>query len=428
MHNVEPILGKELPPHLLTTLRQSGDLAKQMGVVVCMVGGSVRDLLLGRPILDVDLVVEGNGIAFARTLGRQTQSPVKAHKRFGTATVTFQDTFKIDVATARTESYGSPAALPKVKPSSIDLDLARRDFTINTLAVRLNPEHFGQLIDNHGGLRDLESRTIRVLHDQSFVDDPTRVWRAIRFEQRFGFRLSQRTHKLIHGARERKIFSPLSNTRLFEEIVHTLSEKHPRKALARLAQFNVLGVIHPTLTWSPSLTALLRSIEQTLAWFKQDDAGAKPTKWVVYFMALMDALPQGAVAQTLKQFPLPAIQRKKIQACHTQSGSLLRRLASRSLHYPSSIYHLLVGLPDDTLLFLRAKSASFSAKQHISAFLRTYQHVEPSVTGDHLKALGLHPGPAYRRILDQLRDARLNGTIKTEAEEHGLARKLAKMS
>ncbi|MGH7207545.1 MAG: hypothetical protein ACREI2_15205, partial [Nitrospiraceae bacterium] len=175
-----PMLRDRLPSRVFQVLEQAGELAEQTSVSAFVVGGFVRDLLLGRPNLDLDLVIEGDGIAYAQALARAAKAELKIHDRFGTAVIVFPDGFKLDVATARTEYYEYPAALPTVERSSIRKDLYRRDFTINTLAIRLNASHFGELIDFYGGQRDLKEKTIRVLHSLSFVEDPTRVFRAVR--------------------------------------------------------------------------------------------------------------------------------------------------------------------------------------------------------------------------------------------------------
>src|SRR6185295_10740104 len=206
-------------------------LAKRTSVSVYAVGGFVRDLLLGRPNVDIDLVVEGDAIAFARAFAKENGGRAKVHERFGTAAVVFPDEFKLDVAMARTEYYKHPSALPTVQPSSIKEDLFRRDFTINALALRLNADRFGELIDFYGGQRDLKERTIRVLHSRSFIDDPTRVFRAVRFEYRFGFRLGKETLTLIRDAVELGLFHRLSGTRLLEELILLLSEENPRRII-----------------------------------------------------------------------------------------------------------------------------------------------------------------------------------------------------
>ncbi|MDZ4383153.1 MAG: CBS domain-containing protein, partial [Thermodesulfovibrionia bacterium] len=190
--NLSSTMKAKFPKEIFEILRLSGEVAKELNFSAYLVGGSVRDLLRGEANFDIDIVIEGDGIIFAQALGKKLKAKVKTHQRFGTAVV-ITDTLKFDVATARTEYYESPGALPKVEMSSIKKDLYRRDFTINTLAIKLNPENFGQLIDFFGGQRDLKEKTIKILHNLSFIEDPTRAFRAIRFSERFGFKLSKHT-------------------------------------------------------------------------------------------------------------------------------------------------------------------------------------------------------------------------------------------
>ena len=234
----------KLSAPFFSLLQTTGELAERRRVRVYAVGGFVRDLLLGIPNLDLDMAVEGNGIRFAKTLTQRFKAHVTLHERFGTATVTFADGHTFDVATARTESYASPAALPTVRPSSLREDLCRRDFTINTLAIRLNAPHFGELLDLHRGLQDLKDKTIRVLHGLSFIDDPTRVFRAIRYEQRLGFQLDRNTAVLMTEAVKMGLVHRLSPSRLSAELLHVLSEREPVRMIARLADFNLLQFIH----------------------------------------------------------------------------------------------------------------------------------------------------------------------------------------
>lgn len=423
--NLKGVLRERLPERVFAMLERAGELAERTGVSAFVVGGFVRDLLLGRPNLDLDLVIEGDGIAYARALAAEVNAVVKAHERFGTAVIVFADGFRLDVATARTEYYEYPTALPTVERSSIKKDLYRRDFTINTLAIRLNAGHFGDLIDFYGGQRDLKEKTIRVLHSLSFVEDPTRVFRAIRFEHRFGFHLGKETLTLIKGAVKMDLFHRLSGSRLMEELILLFSEDEPRKAIARLAELDLLRFIHPSLKWSPRLEALLKAVEDALDWYKLLYLERKMDGWVVYFLALMEVAPDKAVRETLKRLPLLERHAEKIRAGRFTSHILLRRLAKRPPPQPAETYHALAGLSDEFLLFLIAKTKSEAVKRQISAHLTTYQHVKPTLTGTDLKALGLKPGPIYRKILDRLLDARLNGEVKTEADERELVKKLA---
>lgn len=431
--NVRGMMKERLPARAFAVLEEAGRLADELEVSAFVVGGFVRDLLLGIANLDLDLVVEGDGIGFARALAGRKAATVKAHERFGTAVLVFPDGFKLDVATARTEYYEYPTALPTVEHSSIKKDLYRRDFTINTLAISLNARRFGELIDFYGGQRDLNEKTIRVLHSLSFVEDPTRVFRAIRFELRFGFRLGKETLSLIKGAAKMDLFHRLSGHRLLEELILLFSEEEPRKAVARLGELDLLRFIHPSLTWSARLVALLKAVEDALTWCKVASltwpARIPPThldRWVVYFMALMEVLPAKAVGETLKRLAVPARQAEKIKAGYVGANRTLRHLAKRPSPTPAETYHLLEGLSDETLLLLMAKTRSEAVKRQVSGFLTTYRHVKPSLTGADLKALGLRPGPQFKKILDRLLDARLNGEAGSEADERELVKRLVK--
>ena len=231
---------QRLSPALQGILDQAGSLAGEMGFHAYIVGGMVRDLLLGSDNFDLDIVVEGDGIRFAGCLAERLQATVKSHERFGSATITFPDRPRVDIATARTEIYERPAALPRVTPGSIRDDMRRRDFTINSLAISLMPAEFGRLLDFFHGVRDLRERHIRVLHEQSFMDDPTRIFRAVRFEARLGFRMVRSTEQLLVEALSRSILTELEDYRIAAELRLILEEPDPARSLKRLAQLGVI--------------------------------------------------------------------------------------------------------------------------------------------------------------------------------------------
>ncbi len=215
-----------------------------MGFRAFVVGGAVRDLLLGQKTFDLDIVVEGEGIPFAARLAARLQARLKSHERFGTATIIFSDGLRLDVATARTELYDRPAALPRVTPGSIRDDMYRRDFTINAMAASLMPGEFGRLIDDFRGLRDLRQRHIRVLHEKSFLDDPTRIFRAVRFETRLGFRIVRSTKKLVDEALSMHVLDGLENYRVATELRLILEEPEPAGPVRRLAQLGVFEALN----------------------------------------------------------------------------------------------------------------------------------------------------------------------------------------
>jgi tRNA nucleotidyltransferase (CCA-adding enzyme) len=429
--NIRGMLKDRLPVRVFAMLERAGEAAEHAGVSVYAVGGFVRDLLLGRPNLDIDLVIEGDGIAFARRLGKESGARVKAHERFGTAVLVFPDGFKLDVATARTEYYEFPTALPTVERSSIKKDLYRRDFTINTLAVRLNAPRFGELLDFYGAQRDLSDRTIRVLHSLSLVEDPTRVFRAVRFEQRFGFRLGKETLSLIKGAVKMDLFHRLSGARLLEELVLLLSEEEPRRSIHRLGELGLLRFIHPALKPSSRLETLLKSVDEVLDWYKLASLtwpGSRPAGkdlfWVVYLMALMEMLPLKAVNETLKRLAVPERVAAKIRAGHGAGGRLNRRLSRRTVVPTAEVYRALHGLSDETLLLVMGAARSEAVKRQVTAYLTRDRYVKPALTGRDLQAMGLKPGPLFKRILDRLLDARLNGEARSEQEERELVKQI----
>jgi tRNA nucleotidyltransferase (CCA-adding enzyme) len=415
--DVGGILRDHLPPRILKLLRDAGELAERRDCAAYVVGGVVRDLLLGIDNLDLDLVIEGDGISFARAFAKQQGGKIKAHERFGTAVVVLPDGFKLDVATARTEYYEYPTALPTVEQSSIKKDLYRRDFTINTLAVRLNPKTFGELIDFYGGQRDLKERTIRVLHSLSFVEDPTRVFRAIRFELRFGFHSSKETVALIRGAVKMELFHRLSGHRLLEELRMLFSERAPARAVRRMAELDLLQFIHPRLAWTPRLERLLTEVGEALDWYRLSYLDRPMECWLVYVMALAEVLPDRAVQELLKRFPFAEKDQVMLKAARFRTRSAARRLGTRGAVRPSEIVRLLEGLSDETVVFLLANAKLDIAKRRVSSFLTTYRHTKPATTGKELQALGVKPGPVYRTILERLMEARLDGEVKSDAEE-----------
>lgn len=422
--NVKALLRSRLPHRLTTLLEDAGQLADRCEVSLFVVGGCVRDLLLGIENLDLDLVVEGDGIDFARVLGEVLHARIKVHERFGTAILLLADGFKLDVATARTEYYEYPTALPTVEQSSIKKDLYRRDFTMNALAVRLNGKGFGDVLDFYGGQRDLNDKVIRVLHGLSFVEDPTRVFRAIRFECRFGFHLGKDTAAFIAGAVKMNLFQRLSGHRLLEELKLLLEERKPKQAIKRLADLNLLKFIYPKLNWSDRLDKLLAALEEAVDWYRLLYLDRKMEVWLAYMMGLLEMLPERAVKDVLKRFPFSDQEATRLKMARAGCHSVSRRLASQRPLKPAELYHLLSGLSDETLLLLMAKSKGETVKRQVSAFLTTYQHVKPILTGRDLKAMGLKPGPKFKHILDQLLDARLNGEVKTEAEEQQFVQRM----
>ena len=411
--NIALLLKEKFPPEIYGLLKLAGEVGDQLGINAYLVGGSVRDLLRGEENLDIDIVVEGDGISFAKTFGERLHAKVRTHERFGTAKI-ITDRLKLDVATARTEYYESPVSLPTVETSSIKKDLYRRDFTINTLAVKLNLKDFGLLIDFFGGQRDLREKTIRVIHNLSFIEDPTRAFRAVRFSERFGFKLSKHTENLIKSTIKMDLFNRLSGARLYEELLLAFNETEPVKTLKRLSEFDLLKVIHPNLAFTNELESTLQSMFETLAWFNLLFLEERPDRGALYLMALLSGLKDEERKAAIKRLSAPPKISEMIIKGMSQSKDILTRLP---LTDPVDLYHLLDGISLDTLLFLMAASKDKQKQKSISQYLIELRRIKPILKGDDLKKIGIQPGPVYSRILEELLDEKLRGRVKNREDE-----------
>ncbi|HUI66670.1 MAG TPA: CBS domain-containing protein [Nitrospirota bacterium] len=414
---IKGLIEERLPPEVCDALMTVGEVSGEAGFPVYLVGGIVRDLFLRVTNLDIDIVVEGDGITFAGMLVKRAGGRMKTHQKFGTAVVVLPNGLKLDIATARLEYYESPAALPTVELSSIKKDLYRRDFTINTLAVRLNRKRYGELIDFFGGLRDIKEKTIRVLHSLSFVEDPTRVLRAIRFEQRFDFRLSKHTQNLIKTAVNMKLFHKLTGERMYTELVLMFSEAEPVKVFKRMKDFDLLKFIHPNLKSSTETERLFGHIAETLTWFRLLYLDIRIEKWFVYFLGLLDRLKDAAVKEALERLAVPARVRDKVLQARERYRGVLYIFYKETNLQPSRVYDLLAPLQTEAILLVMAKARQDTAKKYISLYLMHLRNVKVTITGDDLRTLGIPPGPKYRKLLAKLLDAKLDGEVRTREEE-----------
>ncbi|MHB8845277.1 MAG: CBS domain-containing protein [Nitrospirota bacterium] len=425
LRNVRTMLEERVPPHVREILRSIGEVADASGFPVYLVGGIVRDLFLHVENLDIDIVVEGDGIVFAGMLVRKLGGRMKTHQKFGTAVVVLPEGLKIDIATARLEYYETPAALPTVELSSIKKDLYRRDFTINTMAVRLNRDRYGELIDFFGGLRDIKDRTIRILHNLSFVEDPTRVFRAIRFEQRFDFTIGKHTQNLIRSAVNMKLFNKLSGERIYDELVLMFSELDPLKVLRRMEELDVLKFLHPNLRFGAELERLFISIGETLTWYRLLYLEKPAERWFLYFLGLLDRMKDGAAEEALERLAVPLRIRRRVMAARTHCRDVLFEIYRNGTVPASRVYDLLHPLDIEQILLIMAKARKDPAKRAISLYLTKLRSITVLLTGDDLKKLGIPPGPRYKKILAELRDAKLDGAIATKEDELAYVKRAA---
>ncbi|MFQ5866511.1 MAG: DHHA1 domain-containing protein [bacterium] len=414
--NVTPLLKRNLPSKITSLLAKVGRIAEQKKFSIYAVGGFVRDVLLGVQNFDVDLVVEGDSISFARHLVKRLGGKVTAHKRFATAIVILPSGIKIDIASARKEFYEFPAALPTVERSSVKEDLYRRDFTINAMAVRLNPERYGELVDFFGGWRDLKERIVKVLHNRSLIEDPTRIFRAIRFEGRYGFSMDRNTERLMRDALRLQIFRRLSKERIREEIIAILSEPEPRKAILRLGKFGILKSIHPKIRLSQEMEKDLERVKAIFFKFAPHLREDTVERWIVHFLILVQKLSTREVKNLCKNFRFSREQGKRINRRREIPSEIVGKLKESELK-PSSIYRTLKGLPIEALLFIVLKARSRLVERRAYQYLTRMRKVRIHTTGDKLKKMGYKEGPIFKKILEELLWAKLDGIVKSPLSE-----------
>ena len=432
--NTSDLLEKSMDGARLELLHLLAYQASMIRMPLYLVGGVVRDILLGRAVRDFDLVVEGDSAAFAEYIVKKFGGRVLVNAKFGTATwVLNESTFKrlnvpafqlldtplsFDLVSARSETYAQPGALPTVKRSPFDDDLRRRDFTINAMAIRLDGDHFGELFDPLDGQKDLEYKLIRVLHTQSFVDDPTRILRAARYAGRYGFQLEPETRRLITGE-SRAILMQLSGERLRHEFDLMFDEKNTTAMLEQLDTLDVLKLIHPVLRpimyKSPieySLTEefsdlglpSMLSFHQTLGWIM----------WLI-------SLQVKEIEIIAKRLAFPSVLTKATLGAaklYAEFPAFVGRTDSTKTFYFDEFPLLAV-----YAVWIFA-SWDNSYKQILGAYLSEWRHMKPYTTGTDLKNLGLEPGPRFAELLHQLRAAWLDGEVNTEDGEKALLERL----
>lgn len=403
---------------VLELLRRVGAIAEERGWSVYLVGGPVRDLLLGRPVLDLDLVVEGDAIALARAIAEEQGAPMRSHEQFGTAALMLHGTDEttpgddsprhLDFVTARIEFYEHPTALPSVEAASLRHDLHRRDFTINTLAISLNPGRFGKLYDFYGGQRDLQRGLIRVLHNLSFIDDPTRLLRAARLAARLGFTIEPRTQALIADALEQGVLSRTTPQRIRHELTRTLEEAQPERAIRLLDELGILQAIHPNLRWSPALDERFQRARKR--------GLASPDTYLLLLLYDLPATELAAPGHDDEQMLwalLTGHQRQLVyglgQARHALPSLRAGELSDGALD------GLLHGR-EPLALQVTAIAEGGKVAERITRYLEVLRPIPTLLAGHDLRALGVRPGPIYGKLLHGLRAAQLDGLVSNRQE------------
>lgn len=418
---ISKLMKERLPERLQGLLEELGRVGDQLEYSVYAVGGFVRDLLMRVENFDIDIVVEGDGIRFAEIVEKKVACRIRTHKKFGTAIILFPDGLKVDVATARLEIYESPAALPTVERGSIKMDLYRRDFTMNTLAIQLNPRAFGEIIDFFGGMKDIKEKVIRVLHNLSFVEDPTRIFRAIRFEQRLGFQIGKHTQNLMKNSVKMGFLQRLSGGRVLSELILILKEDNPVPALNRMRDFDLLRFLHPDLRFDGEGMELFERIHHVISWFDLLFLEERYERWLIYFCGLIDSLKEKEIEEMCQRLSMNEKERERVVEGKRRADQVLLQFFSwiNAGYQPkrSEIYVILDSLSTETRLFMMAKTNQTVTRRYISLYFTQLKDAKPLLTGADLIRMGIKPGPFIKKTLANLLKARLDELVVTRQDE-----------
>lgn len=398
--NVKGVMQRNLSEEIIELLKQAGHVAETMDMKAYVVGGFVRDLIMQRYNYDVDLVIEGDGLLFSQEFTRKFGRKFRPFPQFGTAYVVLKNGRKIDVATARTEFYAGAGSLPEVAFSSIRNDLYRRDFTINSLAVCINPKQFGILHDYFGGRRDIRLGVIKVLNNMSFIEDPIRILRAIRFEQRFGFKIDERTLHLLHGSLKLKSLKKVSAERIRSELIVSCKKGAAEGFFMRLEELGILREININLVFSTRKREVCRKISELVIWFKNSFPSERLESWICYHLALLADISLRIKLKIARQLKYSNSFISSVEKTTRFSEEILPRLEKTDDE--GEIGLEMRPLNVESIIFLIAYIESDSMKEKLTRYLTKTRYIETELNGKDLLSLGLPEGKIIGRILKEL--------------------------
>ena len=415
---------KRLPRELKEVIQQVNKVSLAVRMPAYLVGGCLRDLILGAKNLDLDIAIEGSGIIFAQHLSQKLKSSLRIHERFGTATLILSNGLKVDIATTRQEKYPSFAALPLVSPGSLKQDLQRRDFTINALAIRLTLDKQQEIIDPFDGQVDLAAGRIRVLHNLSFKDDPTRILRAIRFSQRLDFKIEPKTLALLKQAISGGLLDKVSPHRMRVELIAMLKEPNPFKAIKKLGALGGFSFINAKLKVTKSAEGLFKSAAKEIAWFvKNFPTRRQLDTWLIYFAVLLEPLAYAQIKMIISRLGLRKGDQKRVISYYQIKRKLIATLSKKQLS-GEQIFLLLEPLSYETIILASAVLRNKNFKKYFADFFKIYNGMRLCVCGKDLGSLGVLPGPGYQKILAKVFAAKLNGQVRNRQTELALIKKL----
>lgn len=413
--NIKALIHQYFPEDVLNILYLIGRAGDELGYSVFMVGGIVRDLFLGIPNLDLDIVIEEDAIKFAHYFQQKTKGKIRCHHKYKTAIIVLPTGLKIDFASARREFYEFPAAQPKVEFASIKKDLYRRDFTINSMAIQLNHGKFARLLDFFGGKRDLELKQIRILYSLSFTEDPARILRAVRFEQRYNFTIEQSTKRFLEKAVKEGLISRIRKKRLSEEFLILLKEKNPVKVLQRMDELGILSGIIPGLSLSQVLIDRFLQIEKTIIEWNKLFPDENINKGILYIYYLL-ILSKLDIKKIEKRIELTNKHIRKLNEIIEKKSKIAILLDQKNM-MPSNIFFYLSNVSNELILIiLLEEKENKLIRKRIKKYFQLYKNCPIFISGHDLTKIGMKPSPIYAKILKLVLYLQLNGVLKNRKE------------
>ena len=422
--NISALMQKNLSEDIMDILKRAGHIADSLGMKAYAVGGFVRDLIMQRYNYDLDIVVEGDGLHFAREFTRKFGKRYKLFEQFGTAYVILNDKRKIDVATARTEFYAGSGSLPEVEYSSIRNDLYRRDFTINSLAVCINPKQFGLLLDYFGGRRDIRLRILKVLNNMSFVEDPLRILRAIRFEQRFGFSIENKTLHLLTNSLKQKSLKNVSVERIRTELIVSCKKGAADDFFMRLEDLGILKEININLNFSVKKREICKRIYELSIWFTNSFPAEEIKIWICYHLALLEELSLRTKLKIAQQLKYPGIFPDSIRKTVDLYEHYLADFAESGSE--GDLCLRLRILNNESIIYLLATAENPAVKEIIIRFLNQYRYITTELNGADLLAMGIPEGKIVGKLLAELWKTKINNLLPDRKAEVRFIKKLYK--
>lgn len=417
------LLESRLSADQMNVLVRMQELAQKNQVNLYLVGGAVRDLICGYPIRDLDFVVEGSALRVARGLSDEEAEKVEFNEKFRAAEITFRSGVRASVSMARLETYAKPATPPDIRQGTIIEDLRRRDFAASSIAISLNPASRGLLLDPTNGLADLEKRELRVLHNYTFVHDPVRLLRIVRYAVRLGFRIEAKSADLLRTAIERRFYEMIEPTALGNEARQVAYEENPVAVLRGYDHHGLLRAFHPRLEKRlPDYTSLAKfwKIRQTA-----EEAGFRVDGFPGLMFYVLRRLKPRERANVLRRLALGRAEFRRLMGWESEARRVAKMLQSRRTAKPLQVYHYLVSVPLDVLVFIQSYYPQKKVQQKVRNFFAKYVPLRRALPVRDLESLGVPRGPKFDQILEQFFELQLAGKAKTHPEQLRLLRKLA---